>query len=265
MSRAIVAVLAALALGGIGLTAFAQTPTPRPPDPRIRVYPYDPDRVTPLAATFGYQMMIQFGEAERIQNVAIGEGSTWQVTPNHAANLLFVKPLEHAARTNLTVVTDRRSYLFDLSAEPPKSAGGVTFVVRFIYAPDPIVVTVDPPPPPEPPERRNTRYSYTGSRQLLPSVVFDDGRFTYFKWPDGASIPALFLLAPDGSESLTNYSFHDGYQVVEQTAPRFKLRSGKQITTVINEGWSEPAPGAEAPRPHDAKTAREAKSAQGAS
>jgi len=30
------------------------------------------------------------------------------------------------------------------------------------------------------------------------------------------------------------------------------------VTTVINDGWRDPSPGDQAPRPHDAKTAREA-------
>jgi hypothetical protein len=38
----------------------------------------------------------------------------WQITPNRRASLLFVKPLPGAHRTNMTVVTDKRTYLFDL-------------------------------------------------------------------------------------------------------------------------------------------------------
>ena len=134
----------------------------------------------------------------------------------------------------------------------------MTYVVRFVYPPEPVAAQPAPPPPPAPPERRNVAYTYTGSRILLPAVVFDDGRFTYFKWPENTATPALFLVSPDGSESLVNYSYHDGYQVVEQTAPSFKLRDGKEVTTVINENWRLPSPGDTAPRPHDAKTAREA-------
>ena len=51
------------------------------------------------------------------------------------------------------------------------------------------------------------------------------------------------MIGPDGGESLVNYSVRDGYQVVEQTAPKFILRDGKAITMVINEGWREPTPG----------------------
>ncbi len=233
-------------------------------DARIRTLMYDPDRVVRIDAYFGYQLMIQFGADERIENVAIGDGETWQVTPNKGANLLFIKPIEHAGRTNMTVITDRRSYLFELDANSRQQAdaSGMTYVVRFTYPPEPPVVVSPPPPPPPPPEQRNRAYTYTGSRALLPSLVFDDGQFTYFKWPENGSTPAIFLLAKDGSESLVDYSFRDGYQVVEQVAPRFQLRDGKEVTTVINDGWREPSPGDLAPRPHDARTARDAAHAE---
>ncbi len=227
---------------------------------KIRTLFYDADRVVALNAFFGFQTMIQFGSDERIENVAIGDGGSWQVTPNKAADLLFVKPVERATRTNMTVVTDRRSYLFELIAHPGLEgrAEGVTYVVRFIYPTPPS----PPPPPPEvkpaPPERRNTAYTYTGARELLPSLVFDDGRSTYFQWPDAAPAPAIFVVGADGAESIVDYTFKDGFQVVAQLSPRFRLRSGKTLTTVINEGWRPPSPGADAPKPHDAKTAREA-------
>ena len=256
--RYLQAVAAALAVLTAGSPAHAYYG--HEPDSRIRTLMYDPDRVVRLDGFFGYQMMVQFGPDERIENVAIGDGSTWQVTPNKEASLLFVKPVEHAERTNMTVVTDLRSYLFELDAHPASAAHevGMTYVVRFLYPPPPAVASVSPPPPPAPPERRNIAFSYTGSRDLLPSEVFDDGRFTYFKWPVDGTTPAVFAVGPDGAESLINSSWRDGYEAVEQIAPKFILRDGKQVTTVINEGWRAPARGAEAPRPHDAKTAREA-------
>ena len=228
-------------------------------DSRIRTLMYDADRVVRLDAFFGYQMMVQFGPDERVENVAIGDGSSWQVTPNKAASLIFIKPVDHAARTNMTVVTDRRSYLFELDAHPASAAAqiGMTYVVRFLYPPELVVAAVAAPPP-APPERSNVAYTYTGSLELLPSLVFDDGRFTYFRWPADTSTPAVFTVAADGSESLVNYSWREGYEVVEQVAPKFTLRDGKAVTTVINEGWRPPLRGDEAPRPHDAKTAREA-------
>jgi type IV secretion system protein VirB9 len=249
----------AFALCHLGGAALADSPGAAPAaDPRIRTLFYDPNRVVRLDAVLGYEMMVQFAPDERIENVAIGEGSTWQVTPNKEANLLFIKPMDHAAHTNMTVVTDRRAYLFELTARDVLGVGAqpMTYVLRFAYPPPPVMATPAPPPKPAPPERRNTAYAYTGARDLVPSAVFDDGRFTYFQWPPSAATPAVFVVGADGQESLAEYSHRDGFQVVEQLAPRFRLRDGKKVTTVVNEAWRPPNPGAEAPRPLDSKAAR---------
>jgi type IV secretion system protein VirB9 len=241
----------------------AQTPRPGVLDSRIRSVFYNADQVVTLKGYFGYQMMIEFAPDERIENVSIGDGTAWQITPNKKANLLFLKPVERAGPTNMTVVTDLRRYAFELLSHARGSEQDMAYVVRFTYpAARPQVMVIKPAPPP-PPERRNINYSYTGSRASLPSLVFDDGHFTYFQWPENVSTPALFVVDAAGGESLVNYSVRDGYQVVEQTAPRFVLRNGKEVTTVINQGWREPLPGDLAPRPFDAKTARDAAKAEG--
>jgi type IV secretion system protein VirB9 len=257
--------LAALVLGLVGATpALAQDAfrSTAPLDSRIRVLRYDPDQVVELRLAFGFQTMIRFGDDERVENVSIGDGQAWQVTPNKAATLLFVKPVDIATRTNMTVVTDRRSYLFELSASSRLPYGAEPpYVVRFTY-PAPPRAAAPPAGPAIPPlDRRNTAYSYKGSSTNLPSAVFDDGRFTYFRWPEAAEVPALFMVQPNGSETLVNYVVRDGYEVVEQTAPRFVLRDGKEATTVINDRWRPPAPSPDAPRPADAKTARAAERA----
>ncbi len=249
-----------LAVGGATSTVAQPAYSDSAADPRIRTVFYDANRIVRLDAYVGYQLMIQFGSDERVENVAIGDGSAWQVTPNKEASLLFLKPVEGAGRTNMTVVTDQRSYLFELDAHPAAAArpDAVTYALRFTYPPPPAVASVAGPPPPSQPQRRNTFYTYTGSRELLPSVVFDDGRFTYFRWPAETSTPAVFSIGADGQESLINSSWRDGYEAVEMIAPSFRLRDGKEVTTVINEAWSAPLRGSDAPRPHDAKTAREA-------
>lgn len=233
-------------------SAWAQTEA----DPRIRSIYYDPDAVVQLVGHFNYQMMIEFAPGERIENVSIGDALSWQVTPNRAGTLLFVKPIEEASSTNMTVVTDVRRYTFELTARRPARASEMTYVLRFSYPPAPVQVQAIERPPP--PERRNTEYTYTGSRAALPAEVFDDGRFTYFQWPDGGSTPALLLLQEDGSEAIANYGYRDGYVIVEHLAQRFRLRNGSEVATIINRGWREPGAGELSPAPDDARTARQA-------
>lgn len=240
--------------------AAMQSPRPGATDSRIRSVFYDPSQVVLLNGDLGYQMMIEFGEGERVENVSIGDALGWQVTPNKKATLLFLKPVSAVAATNMTVVTDRRRYAFELHvrAARRRRSADMAFVVRFAYPPEPAPLSAPTPEAPAPPVMRNTAYTYTGSRAALPSLVFDDGQFTYFRWPENTATPALFLVAPDGSESLANYGVRDGFQIVEQTAPRFVLRNGKDVTYVINEAWREPTAGPLAPRPHDRKTAKAA-------
>ena len=55
---------------------------------------YDADQVVPLQAAPGYQVMLEFGADERIENVAVGDSAAWQVTPNRSGDHVFVKPLQ---------------------------------------------------------------------------------------------------------------------------------------------------------------------------
>ena len=264
------ALLAAAALSG------APTPTPPAPpmtmaplmrasgppavSPHIRMVPFDPNQLVLLHGDLGFQMVVEFALDEHIENVSIGDGLAWQITPNKRANLLFLKPLDAGILTNMTVVTDQRRYAFELDAPrtaPGKRRADRTYVVHFIYPETAAPQTAAAKTGPLPPKHGNTHYSYEGGRSLVPAEVFDDGRFTYFRWAEASATPAIFALSGEGGETLVNYGVRDGYVVVEQVAPRFVLRDGKQQTTVINDAWSEPDPGPDAPRPHRARAAAE--------
>ena len=100
----------------VALTLFACVPAYGATDTRIRTEAYSPNQIVRIVGKAGIQSTIEFGDDERIENVAVGDSAAWQITPNHRASLLFVKPLTAHSRTNMTVVTDRRTYMFDLVA-----------------------------------------------------------------------------------------------------------------------------------------------------
>jgi type IV secretion system protein VirB9 len=237
--------LAALALGVALAGPALATETPRPGaiDPRIRTVAYDPDQVVRLTGYFGIQTMLEFAPDERIENVSIGDAMGWQVTPNKKANLLFLKPLDRTAATNMTVVTDRRRYVFELVvAEPKASAKDLAYVVRLLVpAPAPVTVIKSTPAPPAAPVVRNSAYAVKGDAVIQPTRIFDDGVATYFGWPAQADLPAVFVVGADGVEGLANAAVRDGYLVVDQLAPRFVLRSGKSRLTVTNAAFNQQA------------------------
>ena len=230
----------ALALVAIVPAHAVETPAAGTIDPRIRTLAYDPDQVFQLKGYFGYQLMIEFAPDERIENVSIGDALGWQVTPNKKANLLFLKPIDRTAATNMTVVTDHRRYAFELAVagEKPK-LDEMAYIVRFRYPQEGPTQVVDlgppPAPPSPPPEAWNFAYSFAGSKEAAPSRVFDDGRSTYFAWSESILSPAVFVVGPDGDERLANYAVKGRYVVVDQVAARFVLRNGKAVATVVND------------------------------
>lgn len=242
-------VFATLAIGAEPVRAqMREVPIPGAVDPRVQTVLFKEDSVVSLRGHYGYQMMIEFGADERIENVSIGDSLAWQVTPNRRADTLFVKPIEFDAATNMSVITSKRRYTFQLSAEEPTGPGdpNIIYRVKFTFPPEPV-----PPEPkdlvPQPAANANQNYSVSGSTRNVPSRVFDDGQRTYLEWPAGAATPAVFALGADGSESLVNFIMRGNVMVVERVGPAFILRNGTDQTIVSNDSWREPDPGPNAP------------------
>ncbi len=247
-----VLILAALLLSGAPALA-AVAPLPSPGDPRMRIAKYLPDEVVELVGDLGYQMTVEFGDGERIENVSIGDAQGWQVTPNRKADLLFLKPIDAAVPTNMTVVTNLRRYAFELRVRPKAPKAGdnsIIYGLRFDYPPPPpspatvAKATVRPPP-----KVANAAYSYEGSPKSLPSRVFDDGKATYFEFAEGDDYPAIYALEDEKTEAVVNYTVRDGYVIVDQIARGFVLRRGPDVTKLYNDGFHETLPGPLSPKP----------------
>lgn len=217
----------ALALSLLVLTA-ARPPEPGPVDPHIQSIFYVPDEVVHLRGALGWQIMLEFGPDERIENVSIGDAQAWQVTPNRKARNLFLRPLAKGASTNMTVVTDRRRYAFSLETGPKLAT--TPWVVSFDY-PREVVEAIEEPPPPPPPTL-NFAYRLDGEAGLLPARVWDDGLMTYFEFAPNQSLPAIFANGPGKTEALVNTIVVGRVIVVQQTSGRFTLRTDRQVATV---------------------------------
>lgn len=215
-------------------------------DNRIVWKQYDEGTVVTVPGRPGIQTTIQFEPGERIENVAIGDSAGWQVTPNRRADLLFLKPILPDSRTNMTVVTDRRTYLFDLTTG---GKGGPLYVMRFSYptpaaAPTQTVADVPPPdvtprvteialPPAPTPADLNFTWEKEGPEKLLPAQIFDDGHSTYLRWDTGAEVPAILVPGPDGIEGPANYALRNDLIVLDGVPHRISLRNGKRSASLI--------------------------------
>ncbi|MCA1657726.1 MAG: TrbG/VirB9 family P-type conjugative transfer protein, partial [Verrucomicrobiaceae bacterium] len=84
-------------------------------DPRYSARPFVANEIVTLHAKPGIESAVAFAPDEHIENIAVGNSASWEVNPNKRANVVFVKPTKtRAPRTNMTVITNQRTYLFDL-------------------------------------------------------------------------------------------------------------------------------------------------------
>lgn len=253
MIRRLVPVLAALALA---VPAQAR-------DARLVERAYHPDEVVRIDGRTNVQATIAFDPEERIENVAVGDSTSWQITPNKRANVLFVKPMKVNARTNMTVITNARTYLFDLVSAPTARP---LYVLRFTY-PDggggekaqmldaiaKALATQEADPALQPglpaeaapdPAKLNFAWRTKGSMKLLPARIYDDGTDTYLSWAVGNPIPAILIRNEKGDEGPVNFAVRGDVIVVEGVPAQIVLRSGKEFATLEFSGQPRAPSGA---------------------
>ena len=217
-------------------------PRPMGGESRIKIINYVPNAVFRYIGYYYYQTIIEFSLEEEIQTITMGTPNSWQIIPS--ANRIFLKPIEEDATTNMTVITNKRMYFFEMHAKNASSINDpkLAFIVKFVY-PNEISYSAvrhvegNSGPDMTKPELYNFDYQISGNAaNIEPIQVFDDGRFTYFKFRElNTELPAIFLVNSNGSESLINYRVDSGYIVVERVAPKYTLRHGNDVICVFNE------------------------------
>ncbi|TIT21161.1 MAG: P-type conjugative transfer protein VirB9 [Mesorhizobium sp.] len=218
----------------------AQTPRPGSLDARVTSVVYQQNNVVKVAATYGISTMIIFDEDEKFETISLGDTESWQVAPSEKGNILFVKPIAKNVATNMNIVTTKRIYFIELYDFAP-DAGKKVFGVRFVYpendlnaalrkeaehrASHPNVSNIDK-------ANVNIHYSFSGDPSLKPSMIFDDGKKTFFKF--SGRMPAIFAVNSDFSETLRNFRKEGEYLVVDGVATQYTLRDGNQWTCIFN-------------------------------
>ena len=104
-------------------------------DNRIRNYVYNENEIFVVNLTFGFQSNIVFAKGEEVKTILLGDTYSWMITP--ISNRLILKALEQNIRTNMTVITNKRSYYFDLVSSDDNNeyidSGDKVYVIKFYY------------------------------------------------------------------------------------------------------------------------------------
>lgn len=245
--------LVAALCAALGVQA-AEVPRPGALDFRVRTTDYNEGQVYRITGFFGFHALVMLGKDEKIEKIgAFDKG--WKI--DDLGNKVLISPKVDDADSNLTVVTNRRVYLFDLSVKPfPKGKyrsqaddAEQTYALRFRYPEDEARAAAARAEAERAERRlrdatnaaskkpRNYNYTYMGSDAIRPYEVWDDGTFTYFKFYAQQDLPSVFVVNDDGTESVVNKGMErDGDTlVVQRVGKQFVLRMGNSVTCIYNE------------------------------
>lgn len=240
MKRFCTIACSALTLWGTTPTLAAPAATEAHGDRRLVAYPWVSDSIYAIDARPGFETAIAFADSEKVENIAVGDSATWQVTPNRRANIVFVKPASLKAPTsNMTVVTDRHTYLFVL-----RVSREAQFMVRFHYPeppPEPATAaSAEARPKPAPAHRAeaprlNFAWRRSGDKALLPGMIFNDSTAVYLAWPEGVALPAITEMAADGKTlGPVNTMMSGPYTMIPGEHDSLILTQGKRRASLVN-------------------------------
>ncbi len=228
-----------------------QESEPLTTDGRIKTFLYVPDEVYSFTGHYRYQSTIVLEAGENIATITMGDSTGWMI--KDSGNRIFLKPVDPDAVTNMTVITNKRTYLFELHAEEAEDIRdtGISFITRFRYPNSEDLTIASPgnsnsfvskkeedsaPKIFEKPELYNFNYTFNGSELIAPLKVFDDGQFTFIEFKNvNAPLPAVFKVNKNGDESIINYRVANGYVVIEEVSSMFTLRYGEEVACIFNE------------------------------
>ncbi len=210
-------------------------------DSRIKTFVYSENEVFRIVVHHGYQTSIEFANGESIQTLSVGNNYAWQLTP--IGRRLFIRPLEENISTNMTLITNLRTYQFEIhSASLARTIDEeLVYVVRFFYPDDdadqikPRLQSSKQPEPTPVIKPYNFHYSLSGSAAHAPSRVFDDGINTFFRFDKALKVPLQVAVKTADGYKVLNVRRRGEFYLVNTVAAEFQIVVDGKIINVYNE------------------------------
>jgi type IV secretion system protein VirB9 len=237
--------------------------SPIPIDSRIKIFIYNPNEFFAVKFSPSFKSMVRFQKDEQIQLISIGDPMSWKLE-NIDNNLLFISPIESGVKTNMTIITNKRTYLLDISsAESGEEDEDIAYIVKFYYPelnPDTpfkkkILKAKVGVPSTQLQEDKNLeekledvsfeggsksnlalnfKYSYAGAdADLVPMKIFDNGVKTFFQFKGKGSPPSIFIVKK-GKEFKAKIDVQGSHIAVGGVHEQFTLREGTKLICVFN-------------------------------
>lgn len=227
-----------------------QVPTPSPLDSRIRSVPYNGIDSVRLNLAYGQRTHIELAADEVTKYISTGDDPAWDVGPEkNIRNHIFIKPIASKPDTNMVIVTNKRSYNFNLYlVKPAEYYASLRFTYpeekREAAAAQSLKKSLDEfKASAHPKEGDNTNYWAQGADGITPLRAWDDGRFTYLYFAPGALLPAMYVEEDDGQETTEKpvVDGDTGVVTITRLVRKVVLRRGdKLVAGVFNMSYAGP-------------------------
>jgi len=225
------------------------TPYVMPQSSRLVVFNYSRYRTYTVMTRPMSVTDIQLAPGEKLESFAVGDTVQW-ITALAPGNIL-IKPTRPGLFTSATIITNERVYELTLRSGPLTGAWyqQVSWQYPQILLYNQQVAASNAHARAHArkarhnqmagqvgnPTKLNFDYTLRGHASFHPSVVFDNGVWTWIHLPRHAQVmPALFIHRADGHYALTRYVIRGHYIVVQRTFHRAVLRQGGHTIVIIN-------------------------------
>ncbi len=238
---------------------------------RIKYWRYYQNAVFKHTGFLNFPCYIQFEDGETVSNVSIASPQKKIVKKNDKGedvtkyeeddeqkwlfeikgSKLFLKPVEDDGNTIAIVITNKRTYFFELHVKVPTGPFDtrIPLGISFQYPAEKseeekngeenaTVIQYNSKSAPDlsKPQNYNFNYTIAGNDIIAPIKIFDDGQFTYLEFKDkNATLPAVFGVDGNGYEFIQNFRIVGDYMVIESISPTMTLRNGSDIVCMFNE------------------------------
>ncbi|WP_439144258.1 TrbG/VirB9 family P-type conjugative transfer protein [Planktotalea sp.] len=192
-------------------------------DNRVRVATYQDGQVYRLSVSLTHVTTVEFGQGETIRSIIAGDTEGFQLDGVPGGRAFAVKPNARGVHTNITVYTNRRSYYFNVT----EASSPTYYVVQFRYPEDNVRPT-------NAVAQQAPNYNYAASDQteFTPTSVWDDGTFTYFRFPRSSPVPAIFRSTTGSERTVNSQQIEDGVLRVSGVSNQWVLRLGEDVVCI---------------------------------
>ena len=227
-------------------------------DSRIRNLEYNKNEVFRIVVHYGYQSSIEFQENETIEHIFAGNNYAWALST--LENRLFIRPLEENIMTNMTIITNERTYQVELISQSISNSmkEELTYVTRFIlphkgknittkdteheniFIPEQNTEIIPNTLPKINFEIFNFNYHLPATESKTKAKIqeiFDDGKQTFISFIEAEDEKVIYACSGGICSLQKNLIDNGEYKVLRGTFPILKCRVNDTMYTIYNKGY----------------------------